>query len=154
YRAYGSVTVPQPVSPQGQQIDPAQYLDSQVLLLQSPGVARRAANIANRELHSNLLTVGDFSGADTKLMVTPPATAPPGANGASSVALRFEWPSARIAQVGANAVLQAFDAARAATIRAQADATVAGINHAIDHTSNQRQLGTLLQQRTQTVVNE
>ena len=35
YRAYASVTVPSPVSLRNQQAEPAQYLDSQVLLLES-----------------------------------------------------------------------------------------------------------------------
>ena len=92
YRAYANVTVPQPASLQGQQIDPAQYLDSQVLLLQSQDVAQRAASIANRELGSATLTVGDFAGANRKLTINPPVTATPGAYGASIVALWFQWP--------------------------------------------------------------
>ena len=41
--------------------DPGQYLDSQVLLLQSQGVAQRAASIANDTLGGNILTPADFS---------------------------------------------------------------------------------------------
>ena len=57
--------------------DPGQYLDSQVLLLQSQGVAQQAANIANRELGANLLDVQDFYGNHSSLVVNPPATATP-----------------------------------------------------------------------------
>ena len=50
YRAYASITVPMPVSLQGQQPDPAQYLDSQVLLLQSQAVAQRAAALGHHRV--------------------------------------------------------------------------------------------------------
>ena len=148
YMAYASVTVPLPVSVS----DPAQYLDSQVLLLQSQDVAQRAARIADGALSSNALAARDFYGADSKLVITPPATATPGAYGASIIALSFKGPSARIAQVGANAVLQAYDGARSAAITAQADAIVAGIDHAIDNTNSQQ--ATLATQRAQTEANE
>src|ERR1700761_2592045 len=75
YRSYASITLPMPVSLQGQQPDPAQYLDSQVLLLQSQAVAQRAAAIANGQLGSTELTAGDFSGAGSKLAINPPVTA-------------------------------------------------------------------------------
>ena len=109
YRAEASVTVPAPAPLQGQQADTGQYLDSQVLLLQSQDVAQRAASIANRKLGGNMLTVGDFIGAGSKLVIAPPTTATPGAYGASIVALSFSWPDPRVAQVSVNAVLQAFD---------------------------------------------
>ena len=55
YQAKANVTVPVPQSLQGQ--DSAQYLDSQVLLLQAPAVAQRAASIADATLQSNSLSV-------------------------------------------------------------------------------------------------
>jgi Mrp family chromosome partitioning ATPase len=154
YRAYASVTVPVPVLLQGQQADPAQYLDSQVLLLYSQGVAQRAAVIANGELGGHVLTAGDFIGAGSKLVITPPVTATPGGYGASVIALWFGWPDARVAQLGADAVLQAFDQARSAGIAAQADATVAGINQTLAQTSDKQQQQALLGERAQVVTNE
>ena len=154
YRAYASVTVPQPASMQAQQIDPAQYLDSQVLLLQSQDVAQRAASIANRELGSATFTVGDFGGANKKVSINPPLTATPNAYGASIVALWFEWPSARAAQVGVNAVLQAFGQARSASVIAQAHSTVAGIDQTLGQTSDTQQRAALATARTQAVANE
>jgi O-antigen/teichoic acid export membrane protein len=154
YRAYASVTVPVPVLLQGQQADPAQYLDSQVLLLQSQGVAQRAAVIADGELGGHVLTAGDFVGVGSKLVITPPVTATPGGYGASVIALWFGWPDARVAQLGADAVLQAFDHARSAAIAAQADATVAGINQTLAQTSDKRQQQALLGERAQVVTNE
>ena len=131
YRAYGSVTVPAPASLQGQQADAAQYRDSQVLLLESQGVAQRAASSANRELGGNMLTAGNFIGATGKLVIAPPVTATPGGYGASITVLSFSWPDARVAQAGVNAMLQAFDDASSAATTAQANATIAGIDQAL-----------------------
>ena len=131
YRAYGSVTVPAPASLQGQQADAAQYRDSQVLLLESQGVAQRAASSANRELGGNVLTAGDFVGTTGKLVIAPPVTATPGGYGASITVLSFSWPDARVAQAGVNAMLQAFDDASSAATTAQANATIAGIDQAL-----------------------
>ena len=152
YQAQASVTVPQPVSLQGQ--TPAQYFDSQVLLLESQNVATQAASIANGALRSNSLAVSDFSGPGSSLVITPPTAAAPGGYGASIIAVSFTGPSARIAQVGANSVLQAFANARSATIVAQADATIADINRTIQHTYGPSELGDLQTARTQTIINE
>ena len=154
YRADASVTVPASAPLQGQHVDAGQYLDSQVLLLQSQEVAQRAANIAHRKLGGNILNVGDFIGAGRKLVIAPPTTATPGAYGASIVALSFSWPDPRVAQVGANAVLQAFDVARSAATTAQANATIAGIDRALARASDAQQQQALLGERAQVVANE
>jgi Mrp family chromosome partitioning ATPase len=152
YRAQVSITVPQEVSLQGQ--DHAQYLDSQVLLLQSPAVARQAASIANAALHSTRLAAGDFSGEGSSLEITPPAGGNSGVYGNSIIVVSFTWPDARIAKVGANAVLQALDDVRSTIITAQADTLVTGIDHALQQTSSIGRRQVLLEQRTQTMLNE
>ena len=76
YRAKASVTVPVPKSQQDQ--DPAQYLDSQVLLLESPAVAQRAASIADTTLQSNSLSARDFSSSGGSVSITPPVGAAAG----------------------------------------------------------------------------
>jgi Mrp family chromosome partitioning ATPase len=154
YRAYASVTVPMPVSLQGQQPDPAQYLDSQVLLLQSQDVAQRAAAIANGQLGSSVLTVGNFIGAGSKLVINPPVTATPGAYGASIIALWFGWSDARVAQVGADAVLQAFDQTRSAAITAEANATVTDINRALARAGSSEEKAVLQGEQAQVLANE
>jgi Mrp family chromosome partitioning ATPase len=154
YRAYASVTVPLPVSLQGQQLDPAQYLDSQVLLLQSQGVAQQAAAIADAELGSSVLTAGDFVGAGSKLVINPPVTATPGAYGASIVSLWFAGSDARVAQVGADAVLRAFDQARSAAITAQANTLMSSINQALARTSGAQQKNALQGEQAQVAANE
>ena len=60
YRAQSSVSVPLPPSQQTQ--NAAQYLDSQVLLMQSQGVAQQAARIADGTLGRKVLTPGSFLG--------------------------------------------------------------------------------------------
>ena len=152
YEAQASVTVPQPVSLQGQ--TPAQYFDSQVLLLQSQDVAQRAVSIADGALRSKLLDASDFSGSGSSLVITPPTTATPGGYGASIIMVSFKSPSATIAQVGANAVLQAFDDARYLAIAAQASRAIAAINRAIDTPYGQSGLGDLKTARTETLINE
>ena len=137
YRAQAYITMAQQVPLQGQQANGGQYLDSQVLLLQSENVAQRAAAIANATLHSRSLTVGDFFGSGSALKVTPPTTATPGTYGATVVAVSFTASSAETAQAAANAVLQAYNEARSAIVRSQDNAVVAGITHAIDHINSQ-----------------
>jgi Mrp family chromosome partitioning ATPase len=152
YQAQVSITVPQEVSLQGQ--DTAQYLDSQVLLLQSPAVARQAASIANAALHSTRLTARDFSGDGRSLEVTPPAAGNSGVYGNSIIVVSFTWPDPRIAKVAAYAVLQAMDDVRSTMITARADALVTGIDHALQQTSSTGQRQTLLEQRTRTLLNQ
>ena len=152
YQAQVSITVPQEVSLQGQ--DHAQYLDSQVLLLQSPAVAEQAASIANAALHGNRLAARDFSGEGSSLVITPPQAGNSGVYGNSIIVVSFTWPDARIAKVGANAVLQAMNNIRSTIITAQADALVTGINHALQQTSSIGRRQVLLEQRTRTLLDE
>jgi Mrp family chromosome partitioning ATPase len=152
YRADATVTVPQTSLSEEEASD--QYLDSQVLLLQSQEVADRAARIANAALNENVLSPRDFSGEEKFLEIKAPEGASPGSYGASIVAVSFIWPSARVAQIGTNAVLQAFDDVRAAAITAQGEAIVAGIEKAIDDARTEGQRKDLLKQRTQTLVNQ
>jgi Mrp family chromosome partitioning ATPase/capsular polysaccharide biosynthesis protein len=152
YRAHATVTVPQTSLSQGEARD--QYVDSQVLLLQSEEVADRAVRIANAALNANLLSTRDFLGEGRSLEITPPEGATPGSYGSSIVAVSFTWPNAKVAQVGTNAVLQAFDDARVAAITAQGEAIVAGIERAMRNVKTQGQLTDLQNQRTQTLVNQ
>ncbi len=137
YRAEAFITMPQQVSLQGQQTNPGQYLDGQVLLLQSQNVAQRAATIANATLHGNMLTSSDFYGSGSSLEISPPTTAAPGAYGATVVGVSFAASTAQLAQVGTNAVIQAYDKARSAAIRSQDNAAIAGIGNAIGGTNFQ-----------------
>jgi Mrp family chromosome partitioning ATPase len=150
YRASAGMTVPQPVS--GQQDSNDEYLDSQVLLLQSEDVAKRATITANRAIGANLLSEDDFVGDRKSVEITPPDKASPGTYGASTITISFTWTDPRIAQIGANAVAQAFDEARSADITAQSQAAIAGIERAIADAQNQNQRADLIGQRTTAAV--
>ena len=152
YRAEASVTVPEPQSLQGQ--DSSQYFDSQVLLLQSPAVAQRAASIGNTTLQSKILSAHDFTASGGKLTIAPPASAPPGVYGASIIGVIFAASSPTVAQTGANSLLQAFDDVRSASIAAQFQNTIAGIDNAIISTTSSTQRAALEADRTQQLVNE
>ena len=137
YRAEALITMPQ-ISVQGQSTSAGQYLDSQVLLLQSENVAQLAATIANAELHSHRWTVGDFFGGYSSLEISPPLAADiPGAYGATVIGVSFGAPSAQAAEVGTNAVIQAYDQTRSAAIQSQNNAEITGIDNAIADTNRQ-----------------
>ena len=152
YQTEANVSIPLPTS--SPTADAGQYLDSQVLLLESQSVAQQAAVIADRQLGGNFLNASDFYGDHSSLKVDPPTTATPGGYGASIVAVSFDGASPEISQVGLNAVLQALDVAVDDAIRTQANATIAGIDQAISQTTTPAQRATLENQRTQALVNE
>ena len=131
-----------------------QYLDSQVVLLQSQSVAQQAANIANSELGANLLDAQDFYGNHSSLVVDPPTTALPGGYGATIVAVAFKGPSPEIAQEGLNAALQAYHKARSDAITALANATVAGLDQTINQSKSASAQAALEIQRTQALITE
>jgi hypothetical protein len=137
YRAQAFITMPQQASLQGQQANSSQNLDSQVLLLESQSVAQLAATSANATLHSNLLTTSDFYGPGSSLKISPPVTAAPGAYGATVIGVSFTASPAQVAEVGLNAVIQAYNQTRSAAIRSQANAAIAGIDSALGATNFQ-----------------
>jgi Mrp family chromosome partitioning ATPase len=151
YRASASVTVPPELSIEGQASE--QYLDSQVLLLESQDVAERAADIANRELGGEVLTTADFSGDGKSLEIIPPEGANPGSYGANTIDVAFTWPSNVVAQAGANAALRAFDEARTDAIRAHGEAVIAGIEQAFLDPRARDQIADLVNQRSDVLVN-
>ena len=72
YRAKASVTVPVPRRRAGKS------LDSQVLLMESPAVAQRAASIADATLHDNSFSASDFYSGGGSVSITPPIGATAG----------------------------------------------------------------------------
>lgn len=137
YRAQALIAMPQPISLLGQQANSGQDIDSQVLLLQSQDLAQRAATIGNATLQSNSLTANDFYGGGSSLRISPPTTATPGGYGATVITVSFTASTPEIAQVGTNAVVQAYDQATSASIKSQYDVAIAGITAAIDNTNSQ-----------------
>jgi len=151
FRADASLTVPPPLAVKDQGSN--EYLDGQVLLLQSVDVAQRAAAIANRTLGAQTLSLDDFTGDAKSLQVTPPDKATSGTYGASTITVAFTRSDARIAQTGANAILQAFDDARTAATVADGNATIAGIERAMADARSQNQRVDLIGERTRALVN-
>ncbi len=151
YQGNAQVTVPLPESQQGQ--GAAQYLDSQVLLLESSAVAQKAASIADATSQSNTLSARDFSSGGS-VSIHPPVGAAVGGYGASIIGVTFTASSPKAAQAGANALLQAFADVRSASIAAQYDNAIAGIDSNINETTNAAQRAALRAQRTQQLVNE
>ena len=131
-----------------------QSVDSEVLLMESPAVAQRAASIANATLHDNIFSAHDFYTSGGSVTIVPPSGAAVGSYGASIIGVTFTASSPRVAQVGANALLQAFNQVRSATIAAQYSNAIAGIDKTINATVNPAQRAALLTQRDQQLVNE
>ncbi len=146
YGAYASVTVPSSQSEQS--------LDSQVLLMESPAVAQRAANIANATFHDNIFSAHNFYHTGGSVTLFPPAGAAQGSYGASIIGVTYASSSPRGAQVGANALLQAFTQALSANIATQYNNAIAGIDNTINGTVNSAQRAALLGQRDQQLINE
>lgn len=152
YRGQASVTVALPQTQQNQ--DPAQYLDSQVVLMESPAVAQKAASLADRALHDESLPASDFSVSHGSLSVIPPIGGANGAYGSSIVQVAFTAPTAKTAQIGVNSFLQAFIDTRSAIMAAQFRTASAGIDNAIRKTTGAAQRAALEDQRTRLLVNE
>ncbi|HEX3964931.1 MAG TPA: AAA family ATPase [Trebonia sp.] len=152
YRAQASVTVAVPQTEVNQ--DPAQYLDSQVVLMESPTVAQKAATLADATLHNKSLSASDFSVSNGPLSITPPVGAASGTFGSSIVQVAFTAPTADAAQVGVNSFLQAFTDERSAVMTAQFQSAIGGIDATIQETNSAAQRTALDDQRTQLLVNE
>lgn len=152
YHAKAQVTVPVPESQTNQ--NPAQYLDSQVLLLQSPAVAQKAASIADATLPGHTFPASNFSPSGGSVSISPPEGAAVGGYGASIIGVTFTGSSPTVAQTGANALLQAFTDVRSASLAAQYQNAIAGIDNTINKTTNTAQKAALQAQLTQQLVNE
>jgi Mrp family chromosome partitioning ATPase len=146
YAGKASVTVPS--SQDGQSVD------DEVVLLESPAVAQRAASIANATLHDNIFSAPDFYTSGGSVAIVPPSGAGVGSYGASIIGVVFTASNPRVAQVGANALLQAFNQVRSAAIAARYRNALAGIDEAINATVDPAQRAALMTQRNQQLVNE
>jgi Mrp family chromosome partitioning ATPase len=152
YRAQGSVTVAIPQTQANP--EPAQYLDSQVLLMESPATAQKAATLADSTLQNKALSARDFSVSSGSLSISPPTGAAQGAFGSSIIQVAFTASAAKTAQVGVNSFLQAFIDERSATLAAQFQKAIGGIDSMILQTTNLVQQSALRTQRTQLLVEE
>jgi len=152
FEAQATVTVPPLESAEGQ--TPEQSLAGQLLLLQSPAAAERAARIANRSLGRTILSAEDFKGDGASLHVVPPDGTTQGTYGANIITVTFTWPDALVAKTGVNSALQAFDEVRSNAIADQGDAAVAAIQRTLEDSRTSGQIGALVNQRAQILVNK
>jgi Mrp family chromosome partitioning ATPase len=146
YAGKASVTVP---ASQG-----GQSVDSEVLLMESSAVAQRAASIANTTLHDKIVSAQNFYNGGGSLTLFPPAGAASGSYGASIIGVTFTSSNPKVAQVGANALIQAFNQQRTADIEAQYNQAIAGIDHTIIGTTDPAQRTAIQSQRNQQLVNQ
>jgi Mrp family chromosome partitioning ATPase len=152
YEACAQVTVPRQLSLSEQAAE--EYLDSQVMLLESVEVARRATDLAAAAVGPGELAVTDFIGADRSLNIVPPSADSSGSYGGSIITVSFTSSSERVARAAVNAVLTAFDNVRTAMITKQGAAVIAGIDTAIAASTSSDQRGVLLERRSQVLVNQ
>ena len=125
-----------------------------MLILTSHAVAQRAAGIANNALHSNILAASDFVWR-RQLAAGQPANVGHRGHLRGQHRRRVVQGTERQDRPGgANAALQAFIEVRSAGIIAAANATIAGLTHAMNLTNDQNQQSALMNARTQTVINE
>ena len=122
--------------------------------MESPAVAQRAASIANATLHDNIFSADNFYSTGGSVTLFPPAGASAGSYGASIIGVAYTAASPRVAQVGANALLKAFNQVRSANIASQYNSSIAGIDNTINGTLNPTQRATLVGQRDQQLVDE
>ena len=156
YRASARVTVPQELSMKEQLYN--QYIDREMVLLRSQEVAERAAQIVNNELGHRVVDVTDFSDVDGSLEFKPPDGSTPGGYGSTIIGVAFRWQDPIVARAGANALLQAFDEVRFASIKADADAATAALDESIKigeaYSGNKDQRGDLMGRRATMLVDQ
>ncbi|WP_214401552.1 hypothetical protein [Pseudonocardia lacus] len=150
YEAQVGMTLPRPVNLGEQGADP--YLDDQVVLLRSPEVAARAAEIAAGSAGAGRLAVADFIGDRSALTINPPQGSSSGAIGAYTISIVFTWDDPRVAQDAANAVAMAFEEIRTASIGEQSDAAATALQRAADALPPGEQRDLLLSRRAQALV--
>jgi len=148
YAAKANISVPLSASSSSQSID------SEVLLMESPAVAQRAASLADATLHSNILSAYNFYPTGGSVTLFPPAGASVGSYGASVIGETFTARNPAVAQAGANALLQATTEMESANISAQYNNAIAGIDAAINSTADPTQRSSLEGERNQQIVNE
>ena len=119
-------------------------ISNALVLLQSPDVASRAADIANGDLHRRAFTAD----AITSDLVVQQATTTSSSNASSAAApsagqapaliqVQFSTGGPKLAAAGANAVLQAYEEARATIARSDAAAALANVNGSLTTVSSQ-----------------
>jgi hypothetical protein len=131
FQAHASMAIAQPTQSQpvaSASGSPQQYVESQVLLLQSPAVADRAVTIANAALGRATFVRSDFNGSTSSLKVISQTATDPNS---SVVNISFSADTAADAAVGANAILKAYTDVRVAQIEKSDSALISAIDSTV-----------------------
>lgn len=152
YRASATVSAPRPAGSALQ--SDAQYLDSQVLLLNSRQVGDRAFRVARAAPAGADIERAELAPTIGKVEIIPPASGSSGSYGTTLVTIQFTASSAEEAQVGVNALATAYDEVRSQEISDSAAARLAGIDRAITTAESPSDVSALRKERVQALIDQ
>lgn len=152
YVATATVSAPRPAGSALQ--SDAQYLDSQVLLLNSRQVGDRAYEIVGASPAGTGIKRGELAPTIGRVEIIPPTGGSTGGYGTTIVTVQFTADSAAEAQVGVNALATAYDEVRSEEIRDQAASRVEGMDNAIAAAESPGDVAELRKERVQAVIDQ
>lgn len=152
YRASATLSAPRPAGSALQ--SDAQYLDSQVLLLDSRRVGDRAFEIATSEEAGAGIERAELAPTVGKVEIIPPGSDSSGGYGTTIVTIQFTALAAEQAQVGANALATAYDEVRSQEIASSAEARIDGIDRAIAAATDASDVAALRRERVQALIDQ
>lgn len=152
YRASATVSAARPAGSAVQ--SDAQYLDSQVLLLDSRRVGDRAFEIARSTEAGAGIERAQLVPTIGQVEIIPPPSQTSASYGTTIVTIQFTAPIPEEAQIGANALATAYDEVRSEEIAASAEARLEGIDRAIATTDSPGDLASLRKERVQALIDQ
>jgi Mrp family chromosome partitioning ATPase len=152
FRATATVSAPRPAGSALQ--SDAQYLDSQVLLLNSRQVGDQALQIARTTPAGEGIDRAELAPTIGKVEIIPPTTDSSGSYGTTLVTIEFTAPNAREAQAGVNALATAYDEVRTQEIEDNAAARLRGIDRAISTADSPSDLAALRKERVSALIDQ
>ncbi len=152
YRATATVSAPRPAGSALQ--SDAQYLDSQVLLLDSRRVGDRAFEIARSTEAGAGIERSELAPTIGAVEIIPPPSQSSGSYGTTIVTIQFTAPTPEEAKIGANALATAYDEVRSQEIAASAEARLEDIDRAIATADSPGDVAALRKERVQALIDQ
>lgn len=152
FRATATISAPRPAGSALQ--SDAQYLDSQVLLLNSRQVGDRALELVKATPAGAGIKRAELAPTVGKVEIIPPATGSSGSYGTTLVTIQFTAPDAEEAQAGVNALATAYDEVRSQEIADSAAARLSGIERAITTADSPSDVAALREERVQALIDQ
>jgi hypothetical protein len=152
FRATATISAPRPAGSALQ--SDAQYLDSQVLLLNSRRVGDRALELVKATPAGADIKRAELAPTVGKVEIIPPTTGSTGSYGTTLVTIQFTAPDAEEAQAGVNALATAYDEVRSEEIADSAAARLAGIERAITTADSPSDVAALREERVQALIDQ